>query len=493
MIDRIPIDRIDDNPFQTRSVYGTSPELTDSIQQMAKTRPETSGLIHVPTGRIVAGDRVLDPEEYGGALACLKDEPKARVQLAAGHRRLRAFRVLSQFDEQYVTLPVDVATFDDGAMATIAWEENAQREDISPIEEAQAMQRVIDELGWSQAQVGARWSLTQAAVSNKLRLLNLPAGAQRLVRKGLVTERHGRALLPLLELNTTESRMLDLLGANGKRPKEDDPESVRSVAQVEDAVKEHLESKTKRLSKAAWPADWTPAITNDAKVLRGTCSACDHRISRNSRCTDLRCYKAKEHLYTIQVAGPAKAAALHKGHEKWEALPGQPSGWWTCTACDRRASEMKSGEGHWYQPKRGYTTRICPSCWSRAELPEPKPEPEPAEPEELASAPVAGASGSGGHPGGTSPAPPKKLEMKKAEPPPPPPPPPATLVTARILPGDDGLATRPVMLAIAEEGRPPKTFKSGTYAELAELVTEICSEYFPGNTTGESTQEEVSQ
>ena len=57
MIARIPLSRIDDNPFQTRSIYHTSPELADSIQQMAPTRPETSGLLQIPLGRIVLNDR----------------------------------------------------------------------------------------------------------------------------------------------------------------------------------------------------------------------------------------------------------------------------------------------------------------------------------------------------------------------------------------------------------------------------------------------------
>ncbi len=195
MFVRVPLDRICDNPFQTRSDYGDVAELADSLLNMQAARPETSGLLHVPPGRIVLDGQVLDPAAYGGLLACLGDEPQAVVELAAGHRRLRAFRQLAADQQEYTTFPVAVSPLGDQAMADVAWEENAKRKDLSPIEEAEALQRAMTRFSWTQAEVGRRWGLSQSAVANKLRLLGLPHDAQAAIRAGQLSERHGRALL----------------------------------------------------------------------------------------------------------------------------------------------------------------------------------------------------------------------------------------------------------------------------------------------------------
>lgn len=205
MFGRAPLERIVDNPYQTRTVYGDVAELAESILKMKGARPETSGLIQVPPARIVVPDgwdgwKILDPEAYGGVSHCLGDEPEARVELAAGHRRLRAFHHLcnGSGEGDYTTFPVEVQVLDDQAMADIAWEENSKRKDLTAIEEAEALRRAIDHFGWTQAEVGKRWGLSQPAVSNKLRLLQLPEEAQAAIRAGAISEKHGRTLLSAL-------------------------------------------------------------------------------------------------------------------------------------------------------------------------------------------------------------------------------------------------------------------------------------------------------
>lgn len=201
-MDRVPLERMVDNPFQVRQVYDEDGivELANSILQMREARPETSGLIQVPVGRIVLGDFLLDPGKYESVAACLDANPRAVVQLAAGHRRLRAFVWLYNIGEgdEYETLPVEIQALDDQAMADIAWEENMKRKDLSPIEEAEALRQAMESFGWSQAEVGERRGLSQPAVANKLRLLQLPADAQAAIRSGQLGERHGRALLRAL-------------------------------------------------------------------------------------------------------------------------------------------------------------------------------------------------------------------------------------------------------------------------------------------------------
>lgn len=199
MITRIPLERTFDNPFQTRQAYAGIEELAASIKELKATRPETSGLLQVATGRIIIpngqGWKILNPAEYGGVQQALNDEPDAFVQIAFAHRRLRAFHLLSQTDADYCTFPIEILVLDDKKMADLAWEENAKRKDLTPIEEAEALQSAMAIFGYTQEQIGQRWNLSQSAVANKIRLLKLPDAAQQAIRAGHLSERHGRALL----------------------------------------------------------------------------------------------------------------------------------------------------------------------------------------------------------------------------------------------------------------------------------------------------------
>lgn len=206
MFCRVPLERIFDNPFQTRTVYTEIEELAQSIVKMRGARPETSGLMQTPSARLVMpngkGWQILNPDEYGGVESALGDEPGAVVQLAFGHRRLRAFHGLAgealsqgEREEEYATFPVEIVPLTDQQMADLAWEENEKRKDLTAIEEALALQLAIDLFGYTQSQIGERWGLSQSAVANKLRLLQLPREAQEAIRRGELTEKHGRALL----------------------------------------------------------------------------------------------------------------------------------------------------------------------------------------------------------------------------------------------------------------------------------------------------------
>ncbi len=193
-MNRIPLDDILDNPFQTRTLYASIEELADSILKMLPAQPETSGLMQVPSGRLVinseTGWEVLPPDAK---------DPGAFVQLAFGHRRLRAFHYLLQVDdpaiEQFKTFPVNLLPLTDQQMADLAWEENARRKNLSSIEEAEALNHAIETFDYTQTEIGDRWGLSQSAVANKLRLLKLPDNAKQALRAGEITERTGRALL----------------------------------------------------------------------------------------------------------------------------------------------------------------------------------------------------------------------------------------------------------------------------------------------------------
>jgi ParB family chromosome partitioning protein len=111
-------------------------------------------------------------------------------ELVAGERRWRAARLAG-----LETIPALVRDRDDAQSLEIALIENMAREDLNPIEEARAVAALVEELGLTREAVGKRIGRSRVAVSNLLRLLDLPDDAIALVESGALTEGHGRALL----------------------------------------------------------------------------------------------------------------------------------------------------------------------------------------------------------------------------------------------------------------------------------------------------------
>jgi ParB family chromosome partitioning protein len=113
-------------------------------------------------------------------------------ELVAGERRLRAAQRAG-----LETIPAIVREADDREMAELALIENLQREDLNPIERAEAFQRLIDDHGLVHQQVGELVGMDRSTVTNHLRLLDLEDEVQQLVRMGLLGLGHARALLAL--------------------------------------------------------------------------------------------------------------------------------------------------------------------------------------------------------------------------------------------------------------------------------------------------------
>jgi ParB family chromosome partitioning protein len=111
-------------------------------------------------------------------------------ELIAGERRWRAARLAG-----FETIPAVVRPQDDVESLELALIENMAREDLSPVEEARACAMLVEELGLSRDEVGRRVGRSRVAVSNLMRLLDLPDEALDLLADGLLTEGHGRALL----------------------------------------------------------------------------------------------------------------------------------------------------------------------------------------------------------------------------------------------------------------------------------------------------------
>jgi ParB family chromosome partitioning protein len=159
----LPVELIEPNPRQPRSSFDDEAlvALADSIRARGVLQP------------------VLVRPLVGG-----------RYELIAGERRWRAARLAER-----ETVPAVIRRHDDAASLELALIENMAREELNPVDEARACSALVEELGLSREDVGLRVGRSRVAVSNLIRLLELPDEALQLIERGALTEGHGRALL----------------------------------------------------------------------------------------------------------------------------------------------------------------------------------------------------------------------------------------------------------------------------------------------------------
>lgn len=159
----IPIAQIHPNPYQPRQQFDedTLRELAASIREMGVIQP------------IIVRQEGID-----------------RFVLVAGERRLRAAQMAG-----LESIPAIVRAPTDQQMLEMALVENVQREDINPIDAALAYKRLMQEFGMTMEQVAQRVGKSVPAISNTLRLLQLPDYIVASIKSGLISEGHGRALL----------------------------------------------------------------------------------------------------------------------------------------------------------------------------------------------------------------------------------------------------------------------------------------------------------
>ena len=165
-------------------------------------------------------------------------------RLIAGERRWRASQKAGLLE-----VPVLVREASDSEAFELALVENLQREDLSPLEEAEGYRRLLEERKWTQEQVAERVGKERSSVANALRLLGLPAEVKQLLEAGELDMGHARALLGLprplemvalaravvaekLSVRETESRVK--AGKTGKGPKAAPRQSPEARRLVED-------------------------------------------------------------------------------------------------------------------------------------------------------------------------------------------------------------------------------------------------------------------
>jgi ParB family chromosome partitioning protein len=159
----IPVDMIDASPYQPRQAFDE-----ESLLALAGS---------------IRTQGVLQP-------VLVRPLPNGRYELVAGERRWRAARLA-----ELESIPAIVRRHDNAASLEVALVENMAREDLNPVEEARACAALIEELGLTREEVGLRVGRSRVAVSNLIRLLDLPDEALELIEHRDLTEGHGRALL----------------------------------------------------------------------------------------------------------------------------------------------------------------------------------------------------------------------------------------------------------------------------------------------------------
>ncbi|WP_347261115.1 ParB/RepB/Spo0J family partition protein [Rudaea sp.] len=161
----------------------------------------------LPVARLAPGKyqprRVFDQEKLAELAASIKAQgviqpivvrpvDADRYEIIAGERRWRAAQLAGLAE-----IPVVVREVADPAVAAMTLIENIQREDLSALEEAHALRRLIDEFRHTHEQVAEAIGRSRSAVSNLLRLLDLPDEIKRLLREGQIEAGHAKALLTL--------------------------------------------------------------------------------------------------------------------------------------------------------------------------------------------------------------------------------------------------------------------------------------------------------
>ena len=161
----IPIDSIDPNPYQTRRRINETAleELAESIRASGVVQPV-----------------VLRPAANG------------RYQLVAGERRWHASKRAGK-----TTIPAVVRQISNEQAMEITIIENLQREDLNPVEQARAFERLSREFGMTQEQIASRTGKDRASIANFIRLLKLPEEVQNALEAGTLSFGHGKVLLAL--------------------------------------------------------------------------------------------------------------------------------------------------------------------------------------------------------------------------------------------------------------------------------------------------------
>jgi ParB family transcriptional regulator, chromosome partitioning protein len=220
VVREIPVGEIEANPYQTRiniDEKGIN-ELAESIKVQGVMQP-----------------------------IVLRQIPGGKLQLVAGQRRLLASQRAGK-----ATVPSIVRQLSDEQAIELTIIENLQREDLNPLDQAAAFERLSSKCGLTQEQIAARTGKERATVANYMRLLRLPSEVQLEIRQGTLSMGHARALMALehpadqvlvakkIEERSLSVRQTEQLAAEWGRPKpkkvKQEPYKDPNVKDVENSI-----------------------------------------------------------------------------------------------------------------------------------------------------------------------------------------------------------------------------------------------------------------
>lgn len=213
----ISLNRISANPHQPRKVFDQ-----ESLEELAQSISE-HGLLQPIVVRPHSGN----------------------YQLVAGERRFRAAKLAG-----LSSIPAMIMELTDRQVAEIALVENLQREDLNPIEEAEAYRRLVEEFNLTQEALALRIGKSRSAIANSMRLLNLIPDVKDLVAAGKITPGHARAIMTLKDseqLSAAEKILNEGLTvrATEKRRKISRPKPSQNpnTVEIQNQLMEHLGTK----------------------------------------------------------------------------------------------------------------------------------------------------------------------------------------------------------------------------------------------------------
>jgi ParB family transcriptional regulator, chromosome partitioning protein len=213
---------------------------------------EGAGMLEIPVGAVAPNPRqprttfedetlealAVSIREVGILQPIVVRRGSNGFELIAGERRLRAAKLAG-----LATIPAVVRESDDAESLREALIENIHREDLNPVELAEAFRELLEELGLKQETLAERLGVSRSHIANTIRLLALPVEVQHLLAERKLQAGHGRALLSLGDAEAQRSLALRAAAEE------------LTVRDVEDLVRTYLDQPTATAPRAAGPPD----------------------------------------------------------------------------------------------------------------------------------------------------------------------------------------------------------------------------------------------